>query len=417
MDGHSQREIVGTRVVIVGAGQAGFQAAASLRAEGFAGPIQLVGDEPGLPYQRPPLSKAFIKDGNADRLMLRSVEFYATNGIELIEGRAERIDREARTVRLADGRQLGYDHLVLAVGARNRTPPIVGGDLPGVLDLRSLTDAHRLRDALAAARRVVVVGGGFIGLEVAATARAGGCDVTVLEAADRLMSRVVSPAMSDYFRAAHEAAGIELRLGVKAEAIEEEGGRAAAVRVAGGDAVPCDLVLCAIGISPATELAREAGLSTADGIVVDDVLLTADPAISAIGDCASFPHRAAGAMVRLESVQNAVDQAKCIARRIVGREARYDEVAWFWSDQGEHKLQIAGLASERDSFVARPSPDGGRLTVHVFRDDRLVAVETANEPADHMAARKLLAAAEPPTRDEVEAADYALKSLLRRTAA
>ena len=414
MDAQSQRNMVAERVVIVGAGQAGFQAAASLRAEGFAGPIQLVGDEPGLPYQRPPLSKAFIKDGNADRLLLRGQDFYETNGIELIEGRAARIDREGRAVALADGRELAYDHLVLAVGARNRTPPIPGGDLAGVLDLRSLSDAHRLRDALAEARRVVVIGGGFIGLEVAATAQASGCAVTVLEAADRLMSRVVSPAMSAHFLAAHEAAGIDVRLGTKAEAIEASGGRAAAVRISGGDAIPADLVLCAIGISPATELAHEAGLPIADGIIVDDVLLTADPAISAIGDCASFPHRAAGAMVRLESVQNAVDQAKCIARRIVGHDVRYDEVPWFWSDQGAEKLQIAGLAGDGDTFVARPAPDCGKLTVYAFRQDRLVAVETANAPADHMAARRLLALPEPPTRAELEAADYALKTLLRR---
>ncbi len=414
MTSPSQEEGTRERVVIVGAGQAGFQAAASLRAEGFAGSVQLVGDEPGLPYQRPPLSKAFIKDGDADRLVLRGRDFYEKNAIELIEARAERIDREAHLLALADGRQLAYDHLVLAVGARNRTPPIEGGTLAGVLDLRSLGDAHRLREALAEARRVVVVGGGFIGLEVAATARARGCEVTVLEAADRLMSRALSPAMSAHFLAVHERAGIEVRLGVLAQAIVGEEGRARGVLLSDGDVLGCDLVLLAIGISPSTELARDAGLATGDGIVVDDLLLTADPAISAIGDCASFPHRAAGAMVRLESVQNAVDQAKTLARRIVGHQVRYDEVAWFWSDQGDQKLQIAGLVAGADRTVARPSADGQKLTVLSFKDGILVAVETANAPGDHMAARKLLELPEPPTLAQLEAVDFALRGLLRR---
>lgn len=403
------------QVVIIGAGQAGFQAAASLRAEGFGGNVVLVGDEPGLPYQRPPLSKAFIKDGDAARLLLRGGDFYEKSRIDLVEGRAVRLDRAARVVALADGRHLSYDHLVLAVGARNRRPPIPGGSLPGVLDLRTLGDADRLRQALEAAHEVAVIGGGFIGLEVAATARLAGRAVTVLEATDRLMGRVVSPAMSAHFLAAHERAGVVVRLGARVEEIVAREGRAGAVRLAGGNTLGCDLVLLAIGVSPAVELAGEAGLQTADGVVVDEDLLTSDPAISAIGDCASFPHRSSGARVRLESVQNAVDQAKCVARRIVGRPTAYDAVAWFWSDQGDQKLQIAGLSGDAQRYVVRPDETGEKLTVLGFKGGRLVTVETANSPADHMAARKLLAAPEPPDLDTLERADFSLREVLRRS--
>lgn len=405
-------------VVIVGAGQAGFQVAASLRTEGYEGEILLIGDEPGLPYQRPPLSKAFIKEGERDRLLLRGADFYDKNRITLVEATVTRIDRAARTVLTADGRSFGYGHLVLAVGAHNRRPPIPGVDHDGVLDLRTLSDADRLRTALEGARDVVLVGGGFIGLEVAATARLKGCNVTVLEAADRLMSRVISPAMSAFFLAAHEASGIDVRLGTLASAIEAAPDGRLAVRVAGSEAaLPADLVILAIGVSPAVELAREAGLDTADGVLVDGHLLTADPAISAVGDCCNFPHRGANAMVRLESVQNAVDQAKCVAARLMGRPAHYDAVAWFWSDQGPHKLQIAGLSTDPAArHVARPSEAGDRLTVLTFEGDALVAVETANEPAAHMAARKLLARDTPVTYGALDALGFDLRAAMKASA-
>lgn len=402
------------KVVIVGAGQAGFQVAASLRGEGFEGEIVLVGDEPGLPYQRPPLSKAFLKEGERDRLLLRNDDFYEKNRIDLVAATAVRIDRAARTVLTDDGRSVAYDHLVLATGAHNRRPPIPGVTHDKVVDLRTLGDADRLRTALEGARRIVLIGGGFIGLEVAATARLKGAAVTVLEAAPRLMSRVVSPAMSDFFLAAHTALGIDVRLGTLAEAIETEADGSLAVKVAGGTRLPADLVILATGVSPSDGLAREAGLAVANGVVVDSHLLTEDPAISALGDCCNFPHRGAGAMVRLESVQNAVDQAKCVAARLMGRPAPYDAVAWFWSDQGPHKLQIAGLTTSPDAqHLARPSDGGERLTVLTFENDALVAVETANEPAAHMAARRLLSREAPLTRETLAALDYDLRAALK----
>ncbi len=391
-------------IVIVGAGQAGVQVAASLRQEGYTGRVVLVGDEPGVPYQRPPLSKAYIKDGDAARLALRAADFYAANAIELVAGRVVAIDRAAQEAALEGGTRLPYEHLVLATGSRNRRPPIPGADAPGVLDLRTLHDAERLRTALLAADRVAVVGGGFIGLEVAATAVALGKGTTVLEAAGRLMGRVVSPDTSRYLLEAHSAAGIDVRLEAPVAAVHAGG-----VTLADGGEVAGDLVLLAIGVGPNVELARAAGLEVADGIVVDDHLLTTDPLISAVGDCAAFTHAATGARTRLESVQNAIDHGRTVARRLAGRPAPYDAVPWFWSDQGAEKLQIAGLTAGAERFVARRGE--GRLTVFALSGGHLAGVETVNAPADHMAARKLLAA--PPTELALAAASWDLRTLMR----
>ena len=404
----------GAPVVIVGASHAGVQTAASLRQEGFSGRIVLIGDEAVLPYQKPPLSKAFIKEGVEDRLILRAEDFYPKSGIERIDGRVTRIDRAHREVELEDGRRVGYGHLVLAVGAQNRIPPLPGIALDGVIDLRTLADAARLRAALHAASAVAVIGGGFIGLEVAATAATLGRPVAVLEAMNRLMARTLSPQMSEHFLKAHRRFGVDVHLGTRAVAIEADAaGRAKGVRLEEGGFVPGDLVLVAVGVGPNMALAAEAGLETADGIVVDENLLTSDPVISAIGDCAAFPHRSSGAHLRLESVQNAVDQAKCVARRLVGTPAAYDALAWFWSDQGDQKLQIAGLTQGADRYVAHPSDDGQQMTVMAFRDDALIGVETANAAADHMAARKLLAAEHPVHLADIEAAGYDLRKLMR----
>jgi 3-phenylpropionate/trans-cinnamate dioxygenase ferredoxin reductase subunit len=399
------------RVVIVGAGQGGLQAAASLRQDGFAGPITLIGDEPGLPYQRPPLSKAYMKDGDPGRLLLKPAAFYDTNAIDYrAPTRAVAIDRAAGRVETDEGGAHAYDHLILATGSRNAVPPIAGLEGSDVLGLRTLADADMLRGRLAAAATAVVIGGGFIGLEFAAVARGAGLDVTVLEAADRLMGRVVSPEISAHFLAAHQAMGTRVLLGARAEAVEPD-----AVVLAGGERVPGELIVLAAGVRPNVELAEAAGLAVANGVVVDPRLLTGDPAVSALGDCAAFP-TPEGRLVRLESVQAAVDHARHIARRLtLGDAAPYAAPPWFWSDQGDLKLQIAGLTHGADRRVVAPA-DAGKLVVLNLVGDRLVAVETVNAPAPHMATRRLLAGP-PPTLGEIEAAGFDLPRLAKERAA
>lgn len=381
-------------VVIVGSGQGGYQAAASLRDEGFGGAITIVGDEPGLPYQRPPLSKAYLTGKtDADGLLLRAAPFYAERGIEILAPEAAvAIDRVARLVQLRSGRALPYGNLILATGARNRLLPVPGAEHDGIFYLRSREDADLIRARLDDAKRIVVVGAGFIGLEFAAVAAAQGRDVTVLEALGRPMARALSRPMSEYFHRAHEAAGLKLRLGETVSRITAEDGRVTGVETADGDHVPADLIVVGIGVVPNVELAAEAGLAVENGIRVDAELLTADPTISAIGDCVSYPGPfAEGRLVRLESVQNAVDQAKCVAARIAGKPAPYGAVPWFWSDQGTMKLQMVGLTEGHDLTVSRGDPAGGAFSVFCYRGEVLLGVESVNRPADHMIARRLLA--------------------------
>lgn len=400
------------RIVIVGTGQGGYQLAASLRQEGYAGRLTLIGDEPGLPYQRPPLSKAYLKDGNADRLLLKPATFYAGSDIEVLGStRVAAIHRAARAVVTADGARHGYDHLVLATGARNLKPPIQGADHGNVVELRTLADARTIRARLAETRHAIVIGGGFIGLEFAAIARAAGIEVTVLEATHRLMGRAVSPPISGRFLAAHRAAGVTVRLNALASGIEPDArGRCAGVTLATGDHLAGDLVLIATGVVPNAELAAEAGLAVENGIAVDATLATGDPAISALGDCAAFPGPG-GSRLRLESVQAAVDQARHLARRLVhGDAGPYGAVPWFWSDQGDLKLQIAGLTAGAERHAAMPT-DGLAERVASFRDDRLIAVETVNSPGHHMAARKLLARDPGVTFRQAEQAGFDMKAL------
>ncbi|MBB1492569.1 MULTISPECIES: NAD(P)/FAD-dependent oxidoreductase [unclassified Paracoccus (in: a-proteobacteria)] len=398
------------RVVIVGAGQGGLQVAASLRQDGFAGTITLIGDEPGLPYQRPPLSKAYMKDGEDSRLALKPASFFETAAVDyrpqtIVAG----IDRQAGEVVLDGGARLGFDHLVLATGARNLRPPLPGLDLPGVHELRGLADAARLRDAVAGARRAAVIGGGFIGLEFAAVAAAAGLQVTVIEAADRLMSRAVTPPISQRFLDFHWDAGVEVRLSSLGRGITGTT-QAEGVELADGSTVPADLVLLAVGVRPNSELAAEAGLPVANGIVVDGHLRTGDPRIFAVGDCASFPLN--GIATRLESVQAAADHARHVARTITGADQPpYDALPWFWSDQGPLKLQIAGLSTGWDDTHVLTDASGAVDTSFVFRAGRLIAVETVNQAGRHMAARKLLAGA-PLMRDELAVADWDLRAVL-----
>ena len=380
-------------VAIVGTGQAGFQAAASLRQEGFAGRIVMIGDEPVRPYQRPPLSKSYLaRDSSLDELWLRPETFYAQHQIEVLAGETvTALDRTERRLRLASDSELSWDHLVLATGARFRPLAVPGAELDGVLPLRTLADADVLRERLDQAREVVVIGAGFIGLEFASVAIARGATVHIIEVTQQPMGRVVSATISKYFTDAHRRWGAEVLLGTGVTRILGTGGRVTGVETTGGRHLPADLVLICIGVVPNAELAREAGLAVDNGIVVDERLATADPAILAIGDCANFPTPFAIGRVRLESVQNAVDQGRSVAAYIVGKPAPYDKVPWFWSDQRDVKLQIAGITVGHDNAVLRGDPESGHFSVFCFRTGRLIGVESVNQAADHVVARRLLA--------------------------
>jgi 3-phenylpropionate/trans-cinnamate dioxygenase ferredoxin reductase subunit len=403
-------------IVVVGAGQAGFQLAASLREGGYGGPLTLVGDEPALPYQRPPLSKAYLAGKtDAEGLALRPASFFADHGItHHVASRATGIDREGRRLLLADGTAFPYHHLVLATGSRNRPLPVPGADLAGVRQLRGLADADALKAALAGAPRVVVVGAGFIGLEFAAVAAGRGLSVTVVEAAERPMARAVSAQTAAFFRAAQEALGTHFAFAAGVAEIRGRDGRVASVALTDGRDLPADLVVVGIGVLPNGELAEAAGLPVGDGIRVDAFLATPDPSVSAIGDCARFPspyaHGLAGdGTVRIESVQNAIDQGRCLAARLNGKPAAYGALPWFWSDQGPHKLQIAGLSAPGDAAVVRG--EAGAFSVFRFRDGALSAVESVNRAGDHMIARRLLSMRVPLTPEQAADPGYDLKAL------
>jgi 3-phenylpropionate/trans-cinnamate dioxygenase ferredoxin reductase subunit len=379
-------------VVIVGGGQAGYQTAASLRTEGYDGPVFLIGEEPGMPYQRPPLSKTFVL-GKQDhtRILLRPEIFYRDHRIELLAGeKAVAIDRVSRKVLLRSGGDLDYDTLVLALGARNRQLPVVGAMLEGVCYLRTLTEAIEVKQRLEQAQQVVVIGGGFIGLEIAASARTLGKPVTVIEALPRLMPRVVAPVVSEFFRAAHTAKGVEILLNAQVQEIQGDARNVQGVLLGDGRKLPADLVVIGVGIVPNTELALDAGLPITNGIATTEFLRTADERVFAIGDCAEHPSIFTSSQVRLESVQNAVDQGVCVARAIAGRAAPYSATPWFWSDQFEIRLQMAGLPEGYDQTVARGAPESGKFSVFYFRGPKLCAVDSVNRPADHLAARKLI---------------------------
>jgi len=402
------------RVVIVGAGQGGVEAAISLRQKHFDGEIVVVGDEPDLPYQRPPLSKDFIKGGGQLRgVQLRDGSFFAERKIELLLGRSvTAIDRASKSVCFENGEVMGYGHLVLATGSRNRKLRAPGLDNPAVLELRTLQHAIRLMERLPSLGKVVVIGGGFIGLEVASLLRAQNVEVDVIEAAGRLMGRVVSHATSDYFRAFHLQHGVRLHFGVTVESVEYDS-EGCTVLLSDGRPLRADAVLLAAGVVPNVELAAEAGLHVENGIVVDERLLTEDAAISALGDCASYPSVQAGCMVRLESVQNAVDHARTIAERLTGDAKRYDSLPWFWSYQGDARLQIAGLAAPGDQEILRGDPESRKFSVFLFRDGRAVATESINDPGIHMLTRRLLSAGVEITPEMACAPDSELKALLK----
>lgn len=397
-------------VVIVGAGHAGVQAADSLRSEGYSGRLTLLSDEDETPYQRPPLSKDFMLGTSSDVLLLRGEKFFADNEINLRLGcRASRIDSQSGEVVLQDGMVLPYDELILATGSSNRKfDP--GIELPpGVLhDLRTAPDARTLRARLSDARHAVVIGAGFVGLEFAAAACKSHVAVTVLEYSSRIMSRVLSPVMSGLFTDMHRQAGVELRFHEGAASMESAGAGWYRVRTTTGASIEADMVLCSIGAVPNTQLAAAAGLRVEDGIVVDESMRTSRPHVWAVGDCARYPSRYATGLVRLESVQNAVDQARHVAKALLAGPAAYAAVPWFWTIQGDYRLQIAGIHEPGDATVLREQAPG-KGSVFCFREGRLSAVESLNRGGDHVAARAVLGAENDLDAAQVAQNDFDLK--------
>ncbi|SHO65491.1 3-phenylpropionate/trans-cinnamate dioxygenase ferredoxin reductase subunit [Pseudoxanthobacter soli DSM 19599] len=406
-------------IVIVGSGHAGYQLAAALRHAGNDDAVFLVGDEPHLPYQRPPLSKDYLKTAmKPEDLRFWSEEQFAEKAIKRIAGVAvTAIDRAAGAVSLSNGHRLGFDRLVLATGTRNRVLPVPGGDRAGIYSLRTVDDAERIRAALENATSAVVIGGGFIGLEIAATIAERGVPVTVVEAAGRVMGRVVGEAVSRHHERVLGALGVGFRFHAKVAGIlgpESLGstGRVEAVLLGDGERLEADIVIVGIGVLPNQELAVASDLAAGDGILVDAGLATADPRIFAIGDVARHPSLYASAPVRIESVQNATDQARLVAARLAGKPAgAYGAVPWFWSHQGSLKLQIAGLGHEADETVLRGRPEDGAFSAFRFRAGRLVAVESVDRPTDHMAARRLLAGGTMLTPGQAADESFDLKAL------
>ena len=377
-------------LIIVGAGQAAAQAVQSLRVEGFDGSITMIGDEAYAPYQRPPLSKAYLLGSfERERLFLKPDAFYRDANCEvLLDTRVAAIHRAEKTVELTDGRKLSYDKLLLATGARVRKLKCPGADLPGLHYLKTIADVDGLSEVFKSGARIAIVGGGYIGLEVAAVAAKRGLKVVVFEAMDRLMARAVSVPVSDFYAAEHEKAGVILKLRTGVEAIEGDG-KVEAV-LAGGQRHEADIVLVGIGVIPNDELASEAGLASEDGIVVDQTGQTGDPNIFAAGDCTRHVGRE-GTAIRLECVQNAIDQAKHVALAMTGKAKIYSEVPWFWSDQFDLKLQIAGLARPSDQTVMRGDPAARKFAVFHLRDGVVAAVEAVNAAPEYLIGRQLIA--------------------------
>lgn len=398
--------------LIVGAGHGGFSAAAALRKAGYEGAVTLLDAQDETPYQRPPLSKDVLHgDAEPGGTPLRPASFYEKQDVGLRTGvRVAALHPAEREVELDGGERLAYDHLVLATGARTRPLEVAGTDLPGVHELRTAADARGLLADLGGAANVVVVGGGWIGLEVAAGAREAGADVTVLEAVDRTLARVASPDLSAHVRGLHEAAGATVRHDVRVAAlVPGDDGRVAGVELEGGERLDADVVVVGVGVVPNLELARDAGLETGDGVLVDEHLRTSDERIWAVGDVASFPR--GGGRLRIESVQNATDQGRVVASTICGDPQPYAEVPWFWSVQHGARVQIAGLAHGHDAVVVRGDPAAGSGSFFCFAGDRLAAVESVAAPKDHMAARRLLAAGVSPTREQAADPDVDLGAL------
>ncbi|MCC6708015.1 MAG: FAD-dependent oxidoreductase [Gammaproteobacteria bacterium] len=383
-------------IIVIGAGQSGQQICDSLRKGGYEGHLMLLGDEASLPYQRPPLSKKFLTGTlEAERLLLRPASYYEQQKIDVhLNARVDSIDRAACRLRLRSGEALAYSGLALATGTRIRPLTVPGAADANIHYVRSLADGERLAAALKNARRVAVIGGGFIGLEVAAIAREQGREVVLIEAFERLMARAVAPQVSAFYAELHRGHGVEVLLGTGVDAIRTVAGEHTVVTSTGAE-YTVDLIVAGIGVVPNSELAEAAGLACRNGIVVDDCARTSDPLIVAAGDCTWHMNGFLQREIRLESVQNAVDQAKSAAASLLGQSSVYCQVPWFWSDQYDIKLQIAGIGMPHDQAVLRGDVSSGAFSVCYFRDGVLVGVDSLNKPAEHMAARKLLAQGTP----------------------
>lgn len=402
-------------IVFIGAGQATAQCIDTLRRKGSTATLTVIGDEPHLPYQRPPLSKKYFSGAlERDRLFIRHASFYAEHGVDLRLGRtATRIDRSSRSVHLDAGEPIRYDTLILATGSRARRVTVPGSDLAGIHYLKTLADADRLREDARPGRNAVIVGGGYIGLEVAATCRELGVDVTVLEMGDRVMNRVVCEPVSRYYEAEHAKHGVEIVLGARMqELIGDASGRVRAVRCDDGSEYPADFVVVGVGVIGEDQLAREAGLDCSNGIIVDDHCRTSDPAIWAIGDCSFHPSLHYGARIRLESVDNAFEQGNTVALNLTGTPTVHDKVPWFWSDQYHHKLLIVGLSQGHDRVVLRGDPAAHAFSACYLKGGELIAIDTVNNARDQMAARKLIAARMRPDPAKLADPTIALKDCL-----
>lgn len=398
-------------VVIVGAGQAGAACAAKLRSLGYDGALTIIGEEAAPPYQRPPLSKGYLMgEMEEERLWLRSAEFYADQGITLRLGaKAEAIDTAARTVTVG-GEAIGYTDLVLTTGSvPRRLPAAIGGDLAGVYTVRTLADVDAMRAEFVAGRRLVIVGGGYIGLEAAAVAAKLGLAVTVLEMAPRILQRVAAPETSDYFRALHAAHGVQILESTGLDRILGEG-RVTGVRLSDGRELAADFVIAGVGIVPGTALAEAAGIVLENGIATDALGRTSAPHVWAAGDCASFPWQ--GGRLRLESVGNAIDQAEVVAENIMGAGRAYEAKPWFWSDQYDCKLQIAGLNTGYDRIVTRGS-EGGAVSFWYYRGDALLAVDAMNDSRAYMVGKRLIEMGKSPSPAVVADPATELKALLK----
>jgi 3-phenylpropionate/trans-cinnamate dioxygenase ferredoxin reductase subunit len=411
---------VSSGVLIVGASQAGVQVASSLREYGYERRIIIVGAESHPPYQRPPLSKVYLGGAvEASSIELRAPEFYVDRRIDLV--RAERVTQVRMSLgggvaRTDRGRRLAFDRLALAVGARPRRLAVPGNGLDGVRYLRDLDDAARLRIDLGPARHVVVIGGGFIGLEAAAVAREAGKQVTVVEAAPRLIARAVAPVVSEFYRRAHHRRGVALRLSARVERVRGDGGRVVSVELTDGTVLPADMVIVGIGVEPRTELAHQLGLHCDGGVVVDAFARTSRPFIVAAGDCTVLPDPLTGGRrVRLESMQNAIAQARVAAATLVGLARPYADVPWFWSDQYDLKLQIAGVTQDYDRVVLRGDLDGERFCAMYYRDGRLLGANAVNSTQDYLVVRKALATGVPLPAELTLRDDLPLKDILGGT--
>lgn len=381
-----------SRIVVIGGGQAGAQALQSLRQGGYTGALTMIGDEPALPYQRPPLSKAYMKgEMTEERLYFRPAPWYQDQNIEVIlSTRATGIDRTNRKVELAHGGHVDYDALIIATGSRPRPLPLKGATLQGVHDLRDLSDVERIRPNMIAGRKMVIIGAGYIGLEAAAVARQMGLEVTVLEMAPRVLARVTSPVMSAFFEREHRAQGVIILTDARLDHLDGTDGKVSAAILADGTRLDADIVLVGIGILPNEELARDAGIACNNGILVDRDARTSDPRVFAAGDCASRPLVHYGRSGRLESVHNAIEQGKLAAAAILGKPRPAEDCPWFWSDQYDLKLQIAGLSQDYDEIVVRGDPKDRKFAAFYLRNGTLIAVDAVNSAPEFLASKKLI---------------------------